>query len=96
MLSMTSCTKTEYEYFSSLNGFVTDKETGEPITSATVMLSPGGVNKLTGSDGYFEFLDITPDQYTITVQKSGYKTNRKSISTIVGENTEINITLTKE
>lgn len=91
-----ACSKTEYQVFSTLHGIVSDYETGDPIPNASIVLSPSGATKITGNDGYFEFLEVSPQQYTVTAQKTGYATNRKSINAISGENTEINITLTKQ
>lgn len=95
ILSLTACTSTEYSIFSTLYGTVSDYETGDPIGSVSVVLSPGGITKITGNDGYFEFQDLTPQQYTVTVQKEGYTTNRKQINAVTGENTEVNITMSK-
>ena len=89
-----SCSKEEYESFGSLYGTVTDSNTGDLLSNVTVILSPGGITKITGTDGIFEFNDLTPQQYTITVQKAGYNTNRKTITVIVGEKVESNITMT--
>lgn len=91
-----ACSQTEYSVFSTLHGIVSDYETGEPISGVNIVLSPSGATKITGNDGYFEFQELPPQQYTITVQKVGYTTNRKSITAISGENTEINITISKQ
>lgn len=96
ILIFTACSKTEYSIFSTLQGFVNDNETGNPVSGVNVILSPSGITKITGNDGYFEFQELTPQQYTITVQKTGYATNRKSITAVSGENTEVNITITKQ
>ncbi len=90
-----SCASDEHDVFSTIYGVVSDAATGEPIESATVQLSPGGETKLTGTDGYFEFNDLTSQQYTVTVQKDGYSTNRKSVTAVAGEKNHVNITLTK-
>lgn len=90
-----SCSKDEYDIYSTVYGIVSDATTGEPIPGVTVQLSPGGDTKLTGSDGYFEFNDLTSQQYTITAQKPGYSTNRKSITAVPGEKNPVNITLAK-
>lgn len=92
----TACSKTDYSVFATLHGIVSDYETGESISGANVILSPSGITKITGDDGYFEFQDLSSQQYTITVQKTGYTTNRKSISAVSGEKTEINITIIKQ
>lgn len=89
------CTPPEYDTFGTIYGVVSDNTTGQPLANASVLLSPTGVTKLTGNDGYFEFNDLTPQQYTVTVQKTGYATNRKSVTAIIGESVEANITLIK-
>lgn len=97
VLVSAACSKTEeVSVFSTLHGIVSDYETGEPISGVNVVLSPGGATKITGNDGYFEFQELTPQQYTITAQKTGYTTNRKSITAVSGENTEVNITITQQ
>jgi uncharacterized membrane protein len=89
------CTKTERNLFATLHGIVSDSETNEPISGASVVLAPGGKTKTTSTDGRYEFDDLDPAQYTITVQKTGYATNRKTVTAVIGEETEANIPLTK-
>lgn len=91
-----ACSKTEYSVFSTLHGVVSDYQTGDPVSGVSVILSPSGTTKITGNDGYFEFQELTPQQYTITVQKERYTTNRKSITAVSGENVEVNIPITKQ
>lgn len=91
-----SCSKEEYDSFGTLYGVVTDVKTGEPLSNVTVTLSPGGSTKLTESNGQFEFTSLTPQHYTITVQKSGYQTNRKDVTVVVGEKVQINVTMAPE
>jgi uncharacterized membrane protein len=90
-----SCAKDEINIYATLYGVVSDSDTAEPIAGATVVLSPGGKTKTTGSDGRYEFQDLDAAQYTITVQKTGYQTNRKTITAVSDEKTEANIPLTK-
>ena len=56
----------------SIYGTVVDKATGEPIKSAGVELSPGGLKTVTGSEGQFEFVQLTPGNYTLLITKAGY------------------------
>lgn len=91
-----SCTKEEIDSFGTLYGVVTDMNTGDPLGNVTVTLSPGGTTKITGSDGLYEYTGLTPQQYTITVQKSGYQTNRKNVTAVVGEKVQANITMTPQ
>ena len=88
-----SCSKEEQDSFGTLYGVVSDVKTGNSLDNVTVTLSPGGITKLTGSRGQFEYTSLEPQQYTITVQKSGYQTNRKSVSVVVGEKIEANISM---
>ena len=71
--------------FARITGDVIDAETLDPIEGARVNLSPSGKHFVTGSDGYFDFTELEPLQYTITVQKTGYVTNRQTIQTFAGK-----------
>lgn len=95
LTAMFSCKPSAYDTFGSLYGVVSDMDTGEPVVNVIVVLSPGGSSLMTGSDGRYEYRDLEPQQYTITVQKNGYSTNRKSITVISGEKTEANISIRK-
>lgn len=93
----TSCSDdlVDYDVFGSISGTVIDLDSGNPIQQATVTLSPSGYNTYTGYDGTFEFVDLDARQYTVTVQKTGYITNRKTVTTIAGGNVDISLTLQK-
>jgi hypothetical protein len=95
MLAYSGCTKDTPNIYATLYGVVTDSETAEPLSGAAVTLSPGGKNRTTGDDGAFEFADLDAQQYTITVQKPDYQTNRKTVTAVAAERTEANIPLTK-
>ena len=85
----------DYDVYCTISGTVLDLDTGNPIQSATVTLSPSGYNTYTGDDGRFEFIDLDARQYTVTVQKTGYVTNRKTVTTVAGGVVDINLTLQK-
>lgn len=91
----TSCEPVVYDTFCTISGTVIDLETGDPIQQATVTLSPTGYNTYTGDDGHFEFIDLDARQYTVTVQKTGYVTNRKTVTTVAGGVVDFNLTLQK-
>ena len=78
-----SCSSTEHEFYSTLYGTVTDNITGNPVNAATIILSPGGKTTISGSDGKYEFTDLDVMQYTVTVQKDGYLTNRKTVNAVL-------------
>ncbi len=92
----TSCTKTQYDLFANISGTVVDYDDGEPIAQALVTLSPGGLNTYTGDDGHFDFTELEAQQYTLTVQKTGYQANRKTVEAPSGETVTISITMKKQ
>lgn len=91
----TSCEPVVYDTFCTISGTVIDLETGDPIQQATVTLSPTGYNTYTGDDGHFEFIELDARQYTVTVQKTGYVTNRKTVTTVAGGVVDVSLTLQK-
>ncbi|MBR4532274.1 carboxypeptidase regulatory-like domain-containing protein [bacterium] len=82
--------------FVRITGQVIDIDTHDVIDGASVDLSPSGKSKVTGSDGYFDFPDLDEQQYTVTVSKTGYSTNRKTVKPVAGETENITITLSKK
>lgn len=82
--------------FARITGQVIDADTYDAIEGASVNLSPNSKSTFTGSDGYFDFSDLDVEQYTVTVQKPGYATNRKTVKSVAGETENITIPLTKK
>ena len=93
LLTMIGCEPVTYEVFATVSGTVVDATTMKPIEGVSVQLSPSSKNMVTGADGRFEFAELDAVQYTITVQKSGYSTNRKLVNAIAGETTDVTITM---
>lgn len=89
----TGCSDSDYEIYTSIYGVILDDKTGEPLENASVVLSPSGVTKQTGVDGTYCFEHLDAQQYTLTAQKTGYQTNRKSVMAVSGERMEVNIQL---
>ena len=85
----------DYDFFSTVQGVVSDYHTGEPVPGATIMIMPGSQTAMTDQDGRFEFADLDPKQYTLTVQKDGYQTNRKIVDAVSGETVQAVITLNR-
>lgn len=92
----TSCEPVTYDTFGGISGEVVDLDTSDPVQQATVTLSPTGMNTYTGSDGSFEFIDLDERQYTVTVQKTGFETNRKTVTIVAGRVIPIKITMQKK
>ncbi|MBQ6097315.1 MAG: carboxypeptidase-like regulatory domain-containing protein [Bacteroidales bacterium] len=93
---LTSCTHTEYDLFGNISGTVIDVDTGEPVQQATVTLSPTSKNTYTGLDGQFEFHELESQQYTVTVQKTGYQANRKLVNVNPSETTNVALVMKKQ
>ncbi len=66
-------------------GSVSDKSTGEPISTVITTLSPGGKKSVTGSDGSFEYKELEPGEYTIDIEKEGYKAANGKFTVIAGK-----------
>lgn len=58
--------------YGSIYGTVTDFVTGDPVSNANVRLNPRGETTLTGSDGTFQFDDVTDGKYSLSLSKNGY------------------------
>lgn len=96
IFSTFSCSdENDYELFSTISGTVIDYETADPISNASILLSPGGITKMTDEDGCFCFENLEVQQYNLTVQKVGYQPNRKSVTAISGETVSVQITMNK-
>ena len=83
----------DYEVFGTIRGTVTDYQTGLPLAHASVVLSPSGLSRQTDDDGTYRFDELEPQQYTITVQRSGYQSNRKTITVVSGETQQVDVQL---
>ncbi|MDE5610296.1 MAG: SUMF1/EgtB/PvdO family nonheme iron enzyme [Bacteroidales bacterium] len=77
----TGCEKEE-KATSTIQGVVTDKETGEPISGVTIELQSIGKQVQTAEDGTYIFENLKAGPYTLKAQKDGYATY---------ENTEIQL-----
>ena len=63
----------------SIYGVVTDRSTGEPIRNAEVTLSPSNKTAIIGSSGTFEFINLEPGQYSVSVEADDYQYNNKMV-----------------
>ncbi len=93
ILFATSCSEAISEQVStgSISGIVADKTTGEPVSTVSLALSPGGKKTVTGSDGTFLFSDMEAGAYTVDLQKEGYKLESYSIVVFEGKNSELHL-----
>ena len=94
ILMLGACAKDEEVFTGNIMGKVTDAVTGEVLQGVTVTITPSGISRTTGSDGYFEFRDLEPKQYEIQARKSGYSTNNKTVTVVTGRDVSGDIQLT--
>ena len=66
-----------------------------PIAGATVTLASSGQSKTTGSDGRYEFKDLTPGTYTITVSANEYEGGKKDVVVEAGKTATCDFQLQK-
>ena len=81
-LFLFSCEKDaiDQDTFGSINGFVLNSETEEPVSNANITTTPPTNSILTEPDGTFYFDDIPTGGYSIQARKSGYKSNSVSVT----------------
>lgn len=95
LASVAGCSSSDdYEIFAKIQGTVTDAQTGAQLEHAVVTLSPSGLSAQTDTSGFYRFDDLDVQQYTITVQKSGYQPNRKTVTAVSGDTQQVDIQLT--
>lgn len=91
-----ACNEPEESWFVGIKGKVYDSVTMEVLSGAAVSLSPSGKSQVTDAEGSFFFEELDPQQYTITVQKSGYKSDTKTVNAVYSEDVELIFTLEKK
>ena len=57
-----------------ISGRVTDKETGEPLIGANVMVDGTPLGAATDTDGNYYILQVSPGTYTVRFTMIGYQT----------------------
>lgn len=75
----------------SIIGIVADKTTGEPVPVVNLTLTPGGKSTVTGSDGSFSFKDLDEGNYTVKLEKKGYKSSDATLTIVAGLDTEAHL-----
>ncbi|GHV48903.1 hypothetical protein FACS1894181_06000 [Bacteroidia bacterium] len=85
--------------YGSITGIIKDVQTSQPLENCVVTLILGGqsvTSKTTGTDGIFQFPDLAPNVYNLTVIRGGYQNgSRTNVSVTAGNATPVDITLSK-
>ena len=92
----TACSEDEIPMFGSVYGVVSDSATGQPISGASITLSPGNFTYVTGSDGHYQFTDLEAGSYKVNCLANGYNANSRQITIYAGGNSTCDFLLTKQ
>ncbi len=84
---LTNCSKDEEVLTGNISGFVSDyTNANKAIAGATITLNNKGLTKTTGSDGRFEFNNLEPGTYTLSVQANSFQPTSKQVTVYAGQN----------
>ena len=89
-----SCTKDIVDTSGNLVGAVSDSRTGAFLSGVSVTTSPLGKTYTTGIDGKYEFRNLESQEYSISVSKNGYNSDKKTVFVQIGEDTNLDFQMT--
>lgn len=95
VLSLTACSKDIVPTTGSIYGTVYDAATGDIVNNALVTLLPIGNSVTTASDGSFQFIDISADNYTLQCSADGYSPRNQTVMVYAGSNNICDIHMEK-
>ena len=80
----------------SINGFIRDNETGEPISYANVFISNTVIGATSNQDGYFVISKVPLGSYEFNVSMIGFKIHKEKVTINDKKNIRLEIRLEKE
>jgi len=80
----------------SVNGFVRDDSSGEPIPYANVFLAGTRHGTTTNEDGYFVLSEIAPGSYKLNVTMMGYRAVLRELTLAEAQNSRVDIRLIED
>lgn len=93
-LLIVSCTKDIIDTTGNLVGVISDSRSGAFLSGVSVALTPIGKTYTTGVDGKYEFRDIESQEYSVSVSKSGYQSDKRTAFVQAGKDTNLDFQLT--
>lgn len=75
----------------SVNGYITDSETGETLISANVAITELNRGTSANTSGYYTITSLPPGSYTLVASYIGYRQNEQTIELKAGESRRIDI-----
>lgn len=86
LLYLAGCSKDEEVMTGAISGLVTDiTNANTAVAGVTVTLSPTGLTKTTGSDGRYEFPEVEPGTYTVSVKADHFQQDSKTVTVYAGQ-----------
>ena len=80
-----------------ISGWVTEKDSGNPLPGVSILVVSAGIGADTDSDGRFIILNVSPGTYTLQTSYIGYATIKvKDLIVSTGRTSEQNFSLTQE
>ncbi len=70
-----------------ISGRVEDRETGESLRLALVIINPTGMWAWSNEDGYYEILGVPPGTYDVEVWMMGYRNGPQTDVRVLGDST---------
>ena len=94
LLIFASCADkpTETTTLGSVHGTVFNQSNNSELAGATISIQNVG-NRTTDNNGYYEFLDLEENTYTLTAEKAGYVIETAQVEIEANTNKEVNFTL---
>jgi hypothetical protein len=80
----------------SVNGFITDSQSGETLLSANIAIMELNRGTSTNTSGYYSLTNLPPGTYTITATYIGFRRYETEITLEPGENRRLNIEMIPE
>jgi hypothetical protein len=80
----------------SINGYISDAETGETLISANFALSGTRKGTSTNTSGYYNLTNLSPGRYTVVATYIGYQNFKKEIKLEADQNLRLDIQLKPE
>jgi len=91
LLLLSFCTEEPFEpeIKGSISGKVLDQETNNPIENATIQTDPATDIILTDTNGIYEISDVDTGRYSVTAEKSHYRSKLHKIVVEEKENSQV-------
>lgn len=90
-----SCVQPVADMFGGISGVVKDSRSSETMKDVKVVLSPGGLSQITGSDGTFSFEKLEPTEYTLSFKKKGYSDETQKVSVKAGIVSSVHVSMSE-